>query len=308
MSNTPTPTQLNMEEVKLLREILRAQLEDGARGYGLVRFTARDVQPPSTEYLTRDSYLQINIFPTGTANVVTVAFKILTPDGKISVSQFNYTGFTANAKNQYFPALTEGFLLSLSVTISGAATVHRGDTYVQVGVQFGLAAATPMYRLLVSGYVTTTAAIAWPEGNVVDSLTGPGLLNDAVISNPAAGADFIFNMAVANTRSWLHSFTATLVTSATAGNRQPQFTLKDAAGNVLWTLGTGAAQVASTTQVYNLGEAATIAQDVNKNVVITLPSEVYLYGAWTLASTTANIQAADQWSNVRAVFESWLEV
>jgi len=308
MSNTPTVAQLGMEEIRVLREVLRAIKDGGERGYGLVRFTTQGVQPPSSEYLTRDSYLQVNIFPNTTANTVTVAAKVLLPDGRINVMQFVYTNFSALAKNQFLQALTEGFLLSLTVTISGAGTVHRGDTYVQVGVQFGPSAGTPMYRLLVSGYVTSTASIAWPEGNITDSVSGPGFLQDLALSNPAAGADFTYNLASANTRNWLHSFTATLTSSSTAANRQPTFLIKDAAGNQLWSFGTNTAQTASKTAEYNLAEAATIAADINGNVVVTMPSEVYLYGAWTLASSTTGIQSGDQWSAIRAVFEQWVEV
>jgi len=307
MGSTPQNVTFTPDQQRFIEHLIRQVRPRGKPGYGLVSFALEDVQPPSTEYLTRDANLQINIFPVGTTNTVTVALKIMTPDGKLNVSQFIYTNFTTLTKFQDIKQLAEGFLLSITVTISGAATIHRGDTFVQIGVQEGPGASTPMYRILISGYVTSTASLAWPEGNLLDSVSGSGLLISQALANPAAGADFTFTFN-ANSRSWLHAFTATLTTSSTAANRTPVFYLKDSGGNAIWSLGSSAAQVASKALEYNLGEAATVTVDATGNYVITMPSEVYMYGAWTLSSTTANIQAADQWSAIRALFEQWVEI
>jgi hypothetical protein len=164
-----------------------------------------------------------------------------------------------------------------------------------------------MYRLLVSGYPTTTAAIAWPEGNIVGSVGGPGSLNAVPVGNPAAGADWSVAFAF-NARTWIHAVTATLTTSATAANRIPTFYIQDSSGNLVWKLGATAAQIASKTAVYNLGEAATCSTDANGNVVVTLPSEALILNGGTIGSVTTNIQAADQWSAIEVDYEQWRQV
>ena len=308
MSTTPPPAPAltQAQERDVIRLIHEARPR-GKPGYGLVRFETTDVQPPSTEYLTQDSYLQVNIFPTTPTSVITIAAKILLTDGKITVLAFNYTNFTAYTKNQFLQQLAEGFLLSLTVTASLGYTLQRGDTFVQVGVQFGPSPGTPMYRVLASGYVTTTVAIAWPEGNLQDSLTGPGLITTVSLGNPAAGSDFTLSFNV-GTRNWVHALSATLTTSATVANRMPVFLFKDISGNLLWSLGGNTAQTASKTVEYNLGESAALGVDSAGNAVVTMPTEAVGVANWSIASSTAGLQAGDQWSSIRCLIEQWIQV
>ena len=307
MSSTPQVVTLTPDQLRAVKHAIREEREHGVPGYGNVRFQLDGVQPPSTEYLTRDSCLQVNIYPVTTTSTVLVAAKILGSDGKLNVSQWTYQAFTAAIKNQFIQQLTEGFLLSLAVTITNASTVHRGDTYVQVGIQMGPSAATPFYRVLAQGYVTTTVGLAWPEGSLMDSLTGPGLLITYAPANPAAGSDFTITLQ-AGARQWVHSLTAQLVTSATAATRIPYMSVLDAAGNVLWQIAPTAGQAASLTYQYDIGEALTLSADVNADKVMPWPEEVYLYGAAQLKSSTSSIQAGDQWQAIRAQVEQWWEI
>jgi len=288
--------------VKALRDAMRKD----NKGAGNVKFNFDDVQPPGVEYLTRDSYLQVNVFPTNSGHTVTVAYKVLVPDGRVTTGQFVITGMSTRTINQYTFALTEGFLQSLTVSIGPAPGIFRGDTFVQVGLQFGPSVATPMYRLLISGYPTTTAVIAWPEGNCIGSLDGTGLLADAQQTNPIAGADWTYTVP-AGCRLWIHGFSATLTSSSTAANRQPQFQLYDAASNLIWQFGCLAAQAASLTQVYNVGECVTLAQDLNKNTVIPFPTDLFVYSGYKISSNTVNIQATDQWSGIWVQFDTWVQ-
>jgi len=308
MPETSKAVTFTEAQGRFIERLMRACESKGAPGFGLVRFSMEDVQPPSTEYLTRDSYLQINIYPIAAADSVTVAWKILSSDGKLNVSQATFSGFTVSTLNQYIIPLTEGFLMSLAVTNSSASfQVPRGQDFVQVGIQMSNAPATPFYRLLISGYVTHVCALGWPEGTIMDSDTGPGRLSTAT-SSPAAGADFGISFK-ANTRNWLHSLTATLTTSATVANRTPVFELLDYAGNVVWQLAPTTVQAASLVYVYDLAESLTLSADVNSNKVIPFPETTYVYGAGSavVKSVTTNLQAADQWSAVYLVYEQWFD-
>ena len=187
-------------QAKFIERLMRACESKGAPGYGLVSFQMDGVQPPSTEYLTRDSYLQVNIYPTSGTDIITVAWKILDSSGKLNVSQATFSTFTVNALNQFILPLTEGFLMSLAVTNATVAVAHRGHDFVQVGIQMGAAAGTPFYRVLASGYPTHQVALGWPEGTLNDSLTGPGELSTATPA-PAAGADWSVSLP-SNSRIW----------------------------------------------------------------------------------------------------------
>jgi len=300
---------LTIDQSELLEiiRLLRKQSHEVRRGYGEISFELGGVQPPSTEYLTRDSCLQINIYPATTTATVTISYKIMLPDGRVTTSADTFTGGSAYALNRYIRQLTEGFLLSLAVTISSGSTIHRGDTYVQVGLQFGTATTTPMYRLLAGGYVTTTCALAWPEGNISDSLTGPGLLNSTGVGNPAAGADWSLTFG-SGQRLWIHAIYAQFAASAVAANRQAYLLLKDTAGHVLWELAPSTTMTAGATYNLNWTECATLSTGIAADRVIPLPTETYLYGGYIIGTSTANIDVGDQWSGIRIAAENWMEV
>jgi len=306
LSNTPTVTLDELELAQIAR-LLRRLVQRGDTAYGNVGFNMADVQPPGSEYLTRDTCLQINIYPTTTTSTVKVSYKIMLPDGKINLAQETLAVTTAGALNQTIRNLTEGFLLSLAVTITNASTVHRGDTFVQVGLSFGSTSASPMYRLLCSGFVTTTVALAWPEGNLSDSLTGPGLLQSVTVATPGADTDWSYTFP-AGFRYWVHSIAALFTTSSTVATRDAAAVFKDASANILWKLAGSVGQTASLAEYYLWGEAGTLAQDIIKNQVITMPGEFFAYPGYTVGSATTGMQAADQWSAIQLGYETWPEV
>jgi hypothetical protein len=276
--------------------------------YPAVCWDFEHAQAPSTEYLTRDSYLQINIYPAGSNFQVTLSAKILTPEQRITTNEWQFTPFSLNALNQYVQALTEGYLLSLTASVYNSGTlVRRGQCFVQAGVQFGPAVGTAFYRVLVSDYISTTYSACWPDSNLRTNLDPPGNLTTASVSNPAAGADWTLTL-VAGIRYWIHSVTATLTTAAAAGNRSPLLTIKDAAGNVLWSVAPITVQAASLVYIYNWAECVTMAADNAGNKVTPLPTECLISGAGSISTTTTNIQAADQWSLIRVQEEQWFEL
>lgn len=300
---TPTPAQ---DAAALAAHQAQVARRRAARGYPEVGWNLEECQPPSPEYLTRDSYLLVNVFPTTAGGVVTVAARILLPNGKINNCLWTVGPTVGLTKLQAVEPLVEGFLLSLTVSITPvAAPTQRGDTYVQVMLQYGPAPAVNCYRTLVSDYVTTTRTVGWPEGPLNDNLSGPGFLQTHQTANPAAGADFNFTTP-ANTRTWVHALTATLTTSSTAANRLVNFQIKDTGTNLIWSFGSQVAQVASTVYVYNASECIVSSSAASVTMLVTFPSEMYLLPGDAISSLTTNLQSGDQWSAIEVLWETWV--
>ena len=160
--------------------------------------------------------------------------------------------------------------------------------------------------MLISDYVSTNDAIGWPEGTLNTNVAGYGDFVALGPGAPGAGVDWTYTMPL-NARYLLHSICATLTTAVAVANRIPQFTMTNAGGKVCWSVAPLAAQVASKTVVYNLGEAETLATDANGNAIIPLPGVNWVSGGTVIAPVTAGLQAADQWSAAVFQYEEYPE-
>ena len=141
----------------------------------------------------------------------------------------------------------------------------------------------------------------------------PGYTNVLSISNPAAGADFSFNIpglfgSGSGARTCVQSVSFQLVTSATAANRIPVLRFQVSTGtntsNLIYSATT--AQTATTTQVYSFSPGA-VAETVTGGTTVyhIVPfnnGQLFCFNAGlstaTISSLTTAIQAADQYSNI----------
>jgi hypothetical protein len=273
-----------------------------------VTFAFRGVQPPSTLYVDVDDQLILSAATSQTApaEVVTVNVRLLLPNGRIEDMQFVIRPTSRSAIRSSF-ALAQGYILSISAVAGTAIT--RGATFLRIYIQRnGLPAVSPA-QMLFADYVTTLATAAYPNGRVLSSLEGPGLLYGVSQSNPAAGADFIVSVPV-NAHWKVRSLAATLTTSATVANRQPSINVSDLTGvkfrgfplqNI----------AASTVALISAYPATPYTSVVATDFTLPLPPDLYMTGAPATSdninSVTVGIQAADQWSAIRLLVEEWLD-
>jgi hypothetical protein len=278
------------------------------RGYPEVGWDFESVPPDPKMYITRDSNLSINYLSFQADGTITVSYKILDPNGKIVYGQQSFAVASTGQLTRVQFSLVEGFLLSVGVQIYNAGTrVLRGDCFVQVGLSYTTAAVPQPFKMLISDYVTTMCSLGWPDGGLHQSVEGYGCIYSQSNGAPLAGADIFFTTP-AYMRTRLHSVSATLVTSVAVANRIPTFTFYNSNTQIVWALGPPAAQTAGKTVVYNLGEGVAMATDASGNVTIPLPAEFWFAnGACDVATVTTNIQAADQWSTSKFVYECWAE-
>lgn len=122
------------------------------------------------------------------------------------------------------------------------------------------------------------------------------------VPRPAAGADWSFTPAN-NAHVKLLSIVATLVTSAAVSNRGPALVTKTNNGDTIAIDLNKSSQAASSTAVYGFrSDAPSYGSDsAGPNVQTSCPGFWLPPGA-VVASSTANIQAADQWSAIVATY------
>jgi len=276
-----------------------------ARGYPEVGWEMETVEPPAGQYVTRDSVLLCTFYSVqNAASTFAMAAKILLPDGRTTVMQWQFTNPGAGQTTQQFE-LVEGFLLSITVYATAFSGQLRGGLFLKVGLKNADPSGTTQYNLLLHDYVSDQTILTWPNGLLRAPTDGTGYLQTVAVSNPAAGADFSYTFP-ANARVWLHSAVALLTTNATVDTRTPIFSLQNSSGTTIWSIGPSAGQAASLAYYYNMSECLTISADVNGNKTIPLPTEAFLTPASKILSTTGLLQGTDQWSNIVLVYELWV--
>ena len=135
----------------------------------------------------------------------------------------------------------------------------------------------------------------------------PGIYGDLSLASqtfisPAAGADFTITVPDTGGVWEIVALRAQLVTSATVANRGVVVQVKDHAANIVYESPASLAITASLTigvtfsaqYPSGVGDITT-----TKKVGLALPDGPYLPG-WTVGTSTALIDTADQWSLIRA--------
>lgn len=119
------------------------------------------------------------------------------------------------------------------------------------------------------------------------------------VPTPAAGANFSWT-APAGAPIELQSINCKLVTSATAANRTPYFTVTGPTGRLLVVATTSGFQVATRTFIVQAAVGAT-QQTLGTHVFAMPLPKVVLPGGCTVASAVLNLQAGDQLSTISLV-------
>jgi len=198
----------------------------------------------------------------------------------------------------------DGWLQDLSLIVTGAAPV-RGQTFVRVDVVRGDSAGAAVLSTLIQGYVTATKRLAWPGSPIEDSLAGQGWMRSFTGTDPAANTE-VSETVPTGARWRFLSAVLTLVTDATVANRSVRIFFDDGA-NVYCRGCAAGVQPASATQVYNIGDTGfnAVADAVTDPVPV--PSGLRLLAGHRIRSSTANIQAGDNYSAIQMLVEEWLE-
>jgi hypothetical protein len=272
----------------------------------VVSWQLRRVPPPSALYVNVNDKLVVFAASSQVSEVVTINYRLLrAADGVIVPGQFTVApaAFRGIAGQQ--AQMAEGFLLSVSVT--AAAAITRGQTFVRVFLGSGPFGASEPSYMLMADYATNIMAPAHPNGRVLSPVEGPGNLRNVAGLAPGAGSEWLISVP-ANARWRVQSVLATLTTSAAVANRGVALRVFEASAPA-GGYPTNFAQVASTTVVYSFGAGLGVQSSASGFSNMGFPSALIIGGPGTnnLQSLTGSIQAGDQWGAPTALVEEWLD-
>jgi hypothetical protein len=201
-----------------------------------------------------------------------------------------------------FP-LTEGWLLSLIVNPEDG-NIKSGEVWFRILTTRGYPPFMLAGEALVAGYATRRALLCWPGSGNQSSTEGNGNLREIVGTDPSAGAEI--NEAVPTGALWRPlAMRFTLVTNATAGNREVHLLIDDGT-NAHYNLSAGTNQVASTTWTYTIGAHAQSGLKGTDTVAIPIPPGILLEAGHRLRTSTTGLLAGDDYSAPNMLVEEWL--
>jgi hypothetical protein len=182
-----------------------------------VSFLSSNVQPPSAIYLSPTDAIVVQTFAATTDSTVSVTYRILRPDGQLITSSLIFTTNFAgsNITTRVLPP-TEGFLLSMVVASTGFL---RGQCFAKVFLAPDATAANiaTLAHLVLMGYVSVSAPLAFPQSVPENELNGKGWLR-LVTGGGGVGVLPTINVP-ANVRWIFRAARWSLTTSAAAGTR-----------------------------------------------------------------------------------------
>lgn len=268
-----------------------------------VKFLSRGVQPPSQVYVAISDALQVSAASTIDGETVTVSYRLLRVDSELVLGQFTVATGIVRTIGTHIEPLAEGFLLSVSCSAKLANT--RGQTFARVFLGSPPLGAGQAAQVLFADYITTQISPAHPGGRVLAPTEGPGNVNGIRGQNPLAGFEVVFS-SPSNTRWRLISLTATLTTSATAGNRIAGLDLF-ASGFAFLFGGANQAQGPSAGFIYTWGGGLQFLFDGISAVQEPSLNNLILPASSVIETATRNLKVDDQWTNATVLVEEWLD-
>ena len=263
-----------------------------------------EVQPNAPLYITNDDVIDVRWVTPNSGNPLTVNYRILRPDQTILYAQQALPSNIFASFQVFTIQVAEGFLLSFAITQANASS-EQGYSYATACVRHGQAGVTNSQMLLVAGYIDQTVPISWPYGLQQRPTDGLGVLKNATISAPAAGAEL--SISSPNFTRWqILAVRATLTTALAAANRQVQLQLLNVA-TVMWESTPGPIQAATLAWDYTFASFGYAPINTLNKVSSHMSDALMISSGNKIQSLTTNLQAADQWSSASILVREWYE-
>lgn len=255
-------------------------------------------------YLTGEESLRVRSFNAAAGVVLQLEGRMLAPTGEIVPIAAPMPTTADRVAQLATHAIGAGWIQHIQVR-AAAGTPRVGQCFVVVEIVRGQTGAFQSLGVLLQGYVTDTAPLAWPGTPLRPSAEGPGVIRSIAGTNPGVGAE-ISETVPPNARWRLRSIVTVLATDATVANRETVLLLDDGAA-IYAAIPTGVNQAAS------LSRTITFAQGVDRfalatAAVIAAPApDVVLMGGHRIRTSTANLQAGDDYAAPQLLVEEWIE-
>lgn len=273
-------------------------------------FVGNDGRPliePGAFYLDGDYSLRVNSWNSLAGVAIAIRVRMIrASDGELVDSDFAHTPNTNRTKATNDFPLPAGFILNITAFASAGAPLI-GQTFVQVQLTRGLTGATLLLATILQDYLTAVQALAYPGSPIRSSIEGGGVTLALTGTTPGAGAN-IAETVPAGARWRLLDFSFVFTTSAAVVNRRVNLTHTYAPGRVF--LGANTQDLAaSLAGSFSYGGNLNTAVDaVNWIFQLPFPIDLELIAGAIIATNVNNLQAADQFNQVRYVVREWLEV
>jgi hypothetical protein len=262
------------------------------------------VPPPAALYISPNEQLVVDSWAYMGQQPLFIKLRMLRPGGYVDTSYYEHQPNADRSRATSYHHLAEGHLLTAMVLATGL-TYHRGQCFVNVGLQRGKGAVGVYHHQLIAGYVTNCSALVWPWAQIQSSVEGPGLIRSVAGADPAAGAEFSVTVP-AGARWRLITLVATLLTDATVASRVPSLLLDDGA-TMFYRLKVETAQTASQNIMYNFGAGLSRTTTANWSSLNPVPTNAALMAGYRMLSLTDFLAAGDNWGAPQLLVEEWIE-
>lgn len=157
------------------------------------------VPPPANSYVRQDDYLAVSVLTSSTTTNLALRYRILTSSGQVHDGAETLDGASENTLKTFIFQLTEGFLLSATVSNIGGGLADSVCGVV-MALQKGGQSSTPPHTILAQGFVSNIVGVTWPVGLPRGPATGGSLTNgsaagDLIQWSGTAWAPFAANAA-----------------------------------------------------------------------------------------------------------------
>jgi len=218
----------------------------------------------------------------------------MTRDGTFS---FPITTNNTQGKQTFIFGLTD-IPIFLSVDDVDQVLV-QGDTYVVVWLRVN----KDRLHILTSGLIAASKGISYPTANTQDPMPARGRFRVITLPDPAAGVEII-DYAPANIIWHVLSVRLQLVAAAVAVSRRVHFVFSVGAHKIDC-FGT-TDQLTGETKNYSLSHYGQTPDETDSDdILVNLPSEIWLQGDNSFSTETTNLQATDNFGAATMYVEEY---
>lgn len=268
-----------------------AIISPGAGGAQVFLDPQRTACPPSS-YVSADSYLQLDVWNSVPGAFVNFHIFSMDAQGRVVRTTYTATPTSDRTDNVFTYPLTEGFLMSISFVRNFVAAT--GSTFVRLTLLLGSPTPKTFMQILCQGYLDLGNRLSWPNGTLLRSYDGLGVMRSVTGTTPGAGAEI--SETVPSGALWrLVVFNYGLTTSATVANRGSGFVIDDGS-HILLNYPAINNSVASTTYGFNALAGSNLSYGANFPMNWPIPQQMWLAAGYRIRTLTTLLQAGDQYT------------
>lgn len=259
---------------------------------------------PTALYVTGEEYLLITSLASLSSVALTISGRMLDVNGFVVPFSDQHVANSDRTAATSVIRIGEGWLTDVTAIVTGASP-QIAQAFVRVDVARGDGSPRNILATLLQGNLNAAQRLAWPGTPIMSTLIAPGALRSITGTDPAANTEV--SEAVPTGARWrLHHFLVTLVTDANVASRQTTLIIDDGT-NTFYRAQASATQPAGTTRNYVVYPAGIAPATNSPDLILPTTPGLLLPAGARLRTSTALIQAGDNYGAPQLLVEEWLE-